>query len=116
MTSSVIIYKILSASAWRDAQHAGVFAGAAIDIDDGYIHFSTAEQVKETAAKHFAGQSDLMLLAIDSKSLLDSELKWETSRGGVLFPHLYGTLDVNAVRWAKPLPWRGAQHDFPELA
>lgn len=116
MTASHLIYKILSASSWKDAQESGAFAGAPVDIADGYIHFSTAEQVKETAAKHFAGQRDLVLLAIDSSRLGSSELKWEISRGGALFPHLYGVLDVSAVRWAKPLPWDGAQHKFPELA
>jgi uncharacterized protein (DUF952 family) len=116
MTSPPLIYKIVPASSWQDAQAEGVFRGAAIDISDGYIHFSTAEQVKETAAKHFSGQRDLVLLAIDSAALALSELKWEPSRGGALFPHLYGTLNVAAVRWAKPLPWRGGHHDFPELA
>lgn len=116
MTASQLIYKILPASSWQDAQESGAFSGAPVDIADGYIHFSTAEQVKETAAKHFAGQRDLVLLAIDSSQLVSTELKWEVSRGGALFPHLYGTLDVGAVRWAKPLPWDGAQHKFPELS
>jgi uncharacterized protein (DUF952 family) len=116
MTSSPLIYKIVPASSWQDAQAAGVFRGAAIDITDGYIHFSTVEQVQETAAKHFSGQRDLVLLAIDSAALAAADLKWEPSRGGALFPHLYGALNVKAVRWAKPLPWNGAQHDFPELA
>jgi uncharacterized protein (DUF952 family) len=115
MTSPPLIYKIITASSWHDAQVAGMFCGAAIDIGDGYIHFSTAGQVKETAAKHFSGQRDLVLLAIDPAALPSSELKWEPSRGGALFPHLYGTLDIEAVRWAKPLPWNGAHHDFPEL-
>lgn len=116
MTSSQLIYKIITASSWQDAQAAGVFRGAEIDISDGYIHFSTVEQVKETAAKHFAGQRDLVLLAIDSAALAASELKWEPSRGGALFPHLYGKLAIETVRWAKPLPWNGVQHDFPEIA
>jgi uncharacterized protein (DUF952 family) len=116
MTSSSLIYKILTASAWQDAQASGVFRGAGVDVADGYIHFSTAEQVKETAAKHFSGQSDLVLLAIDHTVLGTSELKWEISRGGALFPHLYGPLDVKAVRWAKPLPWDGVRHHFPEFA
>jgi uncharacterized protein (DUF952 family) len=116
MSSSQLIYKILPASSWQDAQARGAFTGAPVDIADGYIHFSTAQQVKETAAKHFAGQSDLVLLAIDTSQLASTELKWEVSRGGALFPHLYGMLDVSAVRWAKPLPWDGAQHKFPELA
>ena len=116
MTSSSLIYKILPASSWQDAQERGAFSGAGVDIADGYIHFSTKEQVRETAAKHFAGQCDLVLLAVDGSMLASSKLKWEVSRGGALFPHLYGTLDLKAVRWAKPLPWDGAQHVFPELA
>ncbi|WP_222877634.1 DUF952 domain-containing protein [Terrihabitans soli] len=114
--SSALIYKILSVSSWQDAQESGAFSGAPVDIEDGYIHFSTAEQVRETAAKHFAGQSDLVLLAVDASRLEASALKWEASRGGALFPHLYGTLDVKAVRWSKPLPWDGTRHTFPELA
>ncbi len=115
MTPSQLIYKILPASSWQDAQASGAFRGAAIDLSDGYIHFSSAEQVAETAAKHFAGQHDLVLLAIDTSLLAPSELRWEISRGGALFPHLYGTLGVDQVLWAKPLPWDGAQHNFPEL-
>ena len=115
MTASHLIYKILSTSSWRDALESCAFTGAPVDIADGYIHFSTAEQVKETAAKHFADQRDLVLLAIDTSRLRADELKWEVSRGGALFPHLYGTLDISAVRWAKPLPWNGTQHEFPEL-
>lgn len=116
MTSSSLIYKILPASLWRDAQARGVFRGAGIDVADGYIHFSTAEQVKATAAKHFSEQNDLVLLAIDQAMLEPSIVKWEVSRGGALFPHLYGVLNVKAVRWARSLPWDGAQHNFPELA
>ena len=91
------IYKILPASLWTEAQRAGVFRGAAIDLTDGYIHFSTAEQAAETAAKHFAGQTDLMLLHVDADALGDA-LKWEPSRGGALFPHLYAELDVEACQ------------------
>jgi uncharacterized protein (DUF952 family) len=83
------IYKIGSASLWRAAEKAGVFHGSEDDRRDGFIHFSTADQVEETAAKHFAGQADLLLIAVDSAKLGDA-LKWEPSRGGALFPHLYG--------------------------
>ena len=91
------IYKILPASLWIEAQQAGVFRGAAIDLTDGYIHFSTAEQAAETAAKHFAGQTDLVLLQVDSDALGEG-LKWEPSRGGALFPHLYAELDRRACQ------------------
>jgi uncharacterized protein (DUF952 family) len=116
MTSPSLIYKILPASLWREAERQGFFRGAGVDISDGYIHFSTAEQVEETAARHFAAQSDLVLVAVDPAALAESALKWEASRGGALFPHLYSDLDVKAVRWTKPLPWDGARHLFPELA
>ncbi len=108
------IYKISTAALWREAERAGVFTGAPIDLADGYIHFSTAEQVKQTAALHFKGQSDLMLAAIDAGAL-GSALKYEPSRGGALFPHLYGQLPISAVRWAKPLPLGEQGHEFPEL-
>ena len=108
------IYKISTADIWAEAERAGVFTGATIDLADGYIHFSTAEQVKQTAALHFTGQADLVLAAIDSGDL-GSALKYEPSRGGALFPHLYGTLPMTAVRWAKPLPLGPQGHEFPEL-
>jgi uncharacterized protein (DUF952 family) len=109
------IYKICQGALWREAQRAGVFRGAAVDARDGFIHFSSAEQVRETAVKHFAGVSDLMLIAVDADAL-DAALKWEVSRGGDLFPHLYGPLPLAAVRWAKPLPLGADQrHVFPEL-
>jgi uncharacterized protein (DUF952 family) len=115
MTSPRRIYKILPASLWRTAQEEGVFRGAPVDLADGYIHFSTREQVAETAAKHFAAQSDLVLLEIDADAFTSDALKWEPSRGGALFPHLYDVLDVSAVRWGKPLPWDGERHIFPEM-
>lgn len=97
-----MIYKIVSAAAWHDAEANGVFAGAAVDLADGYIHFSTAGQVAETAAKHFAGQRDLVLVAIDPQTL-GEPLKWEVSRGGALFPHLYAPLATADAVWIKPL-------------
>jgi uncharacterized protein (DUF952 family) len=111
MTS--IIYKICPEALWRAAEKAGRFDGAPIDLADGYIHFSTAGQARETAAKHFAGQRDLVLVAVDAGALGDA-LKWEVSRGGALFPHLYAPLDLSAVLWVKPLPL-GADgaHAFP---
>jgi uncharacterized protein (DUF952 family) len=109
------IYKICDAAAWRAAERAGEFAGAPVDLADGYIHFSTADQVAETAAKHFAGQHNLVLVAVAADAL-GAALKWEPSRGGALFPHLYGKLPFNAVRWVKPLPLSAdGRHVFPTL-
>lgn len=109
------IYKIVPEPLWRESQASGVFAGAPVDLQDGYIHFSTAQQAKETAAKHFAGQDGLLLAAIDAQAL-GPDLKFEPSRGGALFPHLYGPLRLDAVKWVRPLPiGADGQHVFPEL-
>jgi uncharacterized protein (DUF952 family) len=97
-----LIYKICDATLWREAERTGVFAGAGIDIADGYIHFSAAHQVAETAAKHFTGRSNLVLVAVASDAL-GPALRWEPSRGGALFPHLYGPLPLTAVRSVKAL-------------
>jgi uncharacterized protein (DUF952 family) len=111
-----IIYKICPEPLWRDAEKAGFFAGAPIDIHDGYLHFSTAQQVRETAARHFAGQDDLLLIAIDADSLGEA-LRYEPSRGGDLFPHLYAPLALSSVVWVKPLPLDSdGHHVFPDLA
>ncbi len=110
-----IIYKITPRDTWEQAQRLGTFTGAPIDIADGFIHFSTAPQVAETAAKHFAGQDDLLLVAIDTATLGKS-LKYEVSRGGDLFPHLYTDLSMTAVRWVKPMPLGDdGHHRLPEL-
>ncbi len=94
----------------------GRFHGSAVDARDGFIHFSTAAQLAETAARHFAGATDLMLVAVDG-DCLGPALRWEPSRGGALFPHLYGALPVAAVRWARPLPDEiGGRRPMPELA
>ncbi len=90
------IYKILEASAWARALAGGRFEGSADDRADGFIHFSTADQVPETARRHFAGQAGLMMLALEAEDL-GSALKWEPSRGGALFPHLYGALACDRV-------------------
>lgn len=112
---SSIIYKIVPATLWQDALNRGEFKGASIDLTDGYIHLSTAEQARETAARHFAGQDGLVLVAVDAERLGD-ELVFEPSRGGDLFPHLYGPLTLDAVLWAKPLPLDAdGNHVFPEL-
>ncbi|WP_112808970.1 DUF952 domain-containing protein [Ensifer sp.] len=112
---SSIIYKIVPAALWQEAQRTGRFDGAPIDLADGYIHFSTGEQVKKTAALYFEGQEGLLLVAVDGDAL-GEELVYEPSRGGALFPHLYAPLFLSAVHWEKPLPL-GADglHVFPEL-
>ncbi len=108
-----LIFKILSSAEWRAAEAAGVFAGAGIDLADGYIHFSTRDQAEETAAKHFAGKTDLVLVAVDAEKL-GPALKWEVSRGGALFPHLYATLATRDGLWVKPLPvGEDGKHRFP---
>jgi uncharacterized protein (DUF952 family) len=96
------IYKICEAAQWTQAEQDGEFRGSAVDYADGYIHFSTAGQVAATAAKHFAGMSGLVMVAVAADDL-GAALKWETSRGGALFPHLYGALPLTAVRWVRPL-------------
>ena len=98
-----LIFKIMAVEEWRQAQATGAFTGAEVDRADGYIHFSTGSQAAETAAKWFAGRSDLVLAAIDADSL-GGALRWEPSRGGALFPHLYGLLPLSAVRWTRALP------------
>ena len=108
------IYKIMPRALWQDAQNKGVFIGAPVDLADGYIHFSTAAQVRETAAKHFATQDDLLLLTINDQAL-GPALIYEPSRGGDLFPHLYGPLPLDAVVAVHELK-RGddGQHIFPK--
>ncbi|MEO0914005.1 MAG: DUF952 domain-containing protein [Pseudomonadota bacterium] len=109
----MLIYKIFRAAEWAAFEARGESAGAPIDLADGYIHLSTAEQVEETAAKHFTGEDGLMLLALESEAL--DPLKWEPSRGGALFPHLYRVLLKADVAWAKPLPLVAGTHDFTGL-
>ncbi|HVV93217.1 MAG TPA: DUF952 domain-containing protein [Hyphomicrobiales bacterium] len=110
-----LAYKIATAAEWRAAEAAGRYDGAAVDRADGFIHLSTAGQVAETAAKHFAGQGELVLVAVDCEAL-GPALRWEPSRGGALFPHVYGPLPLTAVRWVRPLPLGAdGRHVFPEL-
>jgi uncharacterized protein (DUF952 family) len=109
------IYKISSASAWREAERTGVYRGSADDARDGFIHLSTASQVAETARKHFFGQTGLFLIEVDADAL-GKALRWERSRNDELFPHLYGELDLGAVRAVKNLNARSdGSHDIPEL-
>ena len=91
-----VIYKVLRRSEWREAEARGVFAGSADDLRDGFIHLSTAAQLRATLTRHFAGERDLVVVEIDPEKL-DVALRWETSRGGALFPHLYGELALAAV-------------------
>ena len=110
-----LIYKICPEALWREAERAGAFAGAPVDARDGYIHFSTAAQARETAAKHFAGRRDLLLIAVEAEALGEA-LRYEPSRGGDLFPHLYAPLPLSAVRRVAPLPLGpDGRHAFPDL-
>lgn len=108
----MLIYKIFRAPEWAELDANGETAGAPIDLADGFIHFSTAGQAAETAAKHFAGVDGLTLAAVDADALGDA-LKWEVSRGGALFPHLYGALKRDDVLWAQPLFLQDGAHVFP---
>ena len=110
-----MIYKICPASAWREAERQAVYRGSVDDIRDGFIHFSTASQVAETARKHFFGQTGLFLIAVDADMLGDA-LRWEHSRNDELFPHLYGELDLGAVTAVLDMHARSdGYHDLPEL-
>lgn len=110
-----LIFKIVPKALWQEAMDLGVFNGAPVDLEDGYIHFSTADQARETAAKHFAGQDDLLLAAFEAEAF-GAALKWEPSRGGALFPHLYGTFEPGAAVWVRDLPLSAdGMHLFPEL-
>ena len=110
-----IVYHLARDQAWREAQPAGLYRGSPEDRRDGFLHFSTADQIVESAARHKAGEADLVLLAV-AAGPLGAALRWEPSRGGALFPHLYGDLPVESVLWAKPLAL-GPEglHVFPPL-
>ena len=109
-----ILFKILTAADWADAVAAGTYRGSAADHRDGFIHLSAGHQVRETAAKHFAGEEGLMLAAFAEADL--AQLKWEASRGGDLFPHVYGAIPAKAAFWVKPLPLVNGVHLFPAEA
>jgi uncharacterized protein (DUF952 family) len=111
-----VVYKLVPEALWRDAERMGVFTGAPVDTADGFVHFSTADQVKETAARHFAAQPGLLLVAVAAERLGDA-LRYEPSRGGELFPHLYAPLGMDAVLSVTPLPLDAeGRHEFPDLA
>lgn len=109
----MMIYKIFRANEWTAFEAAGKTFGAPIDLEDGYIHISTVAQVAETVSKYFANADGLKILALDSGELGEA-LKWEPSRGGDLFPHLYRILCMDDISWAKPLPLGPDGHVFPD--
>ena len=106
-----ILYKILPAAEWRDALARGIFEGSAVDHKDGFIHLSAAHQVRETAARHFTGGEGLVLVSFVEEAL--ENLKWEPSRGGDLFPHVYGPIETRLARDVHPLPLENGVHRFP---
>ena len=109
-----LIFKVTAKDAWSEAEDSGTYAGSPDDVRDGYIHFSTAEQLAGTLAKYYAGHDDLVLAAVDPVGL-GSSLKWEAARGGALFPHLYGVLEMADVAWVRPLPLdRDGRHRLPK--
>ena len=99
---TTLIFKICHTAEWKTAEREGIYAGSAKDREDRFIHFSTAEQVRGTLERYYAGAGDLVLVAVDPKSL-GQQLKSEPSRDGALFPHLYGTLPLTFVKWVKPI-------------
>ena len=110
-----MIYHMCPAETWQEAVRTGVYHGTADDRRDGFIHFSTAEQIAESARRHRAGQADLVLIAVESDRL-GARLRWEASRSGALFPHLYGPLDPAEAASVRPLPLGpGGEHIFPPL-
>jgi len=112
-TSDMMIYKIFRDAEWARMQADGTTPGAPIDVADGYVHFSGADTIAKTAALYFADIPDLWLVAVQADGL--DGLRWETSRGGAAFPHLYRAFDMADVAWAKPLPVINGYHQFPEL-
>lgn len=111
--TNTLIYKILGAAEWRDAVASGTYLGSADDARDGFIHFSAAGQVAGTAGKYFRGKTDLVLVEIDT-ARLGPALRWEASRGGALFPHLYGSLDASVA--VRVLPMRLDAEGVPVVA
>jgi uncharacterized protein (DUF952 family) len=109
-----MIYKIFRKTEWAELERAGETSGAPIDLADGFIHFSTAEHVAETASKHFSDAPDLWLAAVD-ETKLGGNLNWEPSRGGALFPHLYRLLLLSEILWCIPLPLGPNGHIFPDV-
>ena len=112
----MLVYKIAGVAEWASAQAAGAYNGSPVDLADGFIHLSSAEQAPETAAKWYSGRHDLILIAVDAE-LAGAALRWEPSRGGDLFPHLYGPLGAALVKWTRALPLgAGGRHEFGDLS
>jgi uncharacterized protein (DUF952 family) len=111
MLAAMLIYKVLRAAEWAAFDRDGGIRGAPVDLADGFIHFSTAEQLPETLARHFAGEADLMLLAVDAARAGDA-LRWEPARGGALFPHLYRPVGRADMLWSRPLDGATAPPDL----
>lgn len=109
----MLIYKIFHAHEWDALRANGQTSGAPIDVADGYIHFSTATQVAETAAKHFSGAKGLVLTAVETDNLGD-DLRWEVSRGGADFPHLYRALTLADTVWTRDMPLKDGGHVLPK--
>ena len=109
----VLIYKIVPKTMWDSVRWTGTFAGAPINLADGFIHFSAGHQVAETVTRHFVGQEYLLLVAVEADDL-DDALKWEVSRGGDEFPHLYASLAPEIAEWVAPLPLEPKGHEFPK--
>ena len=108
------IFKVFRAAEWAQMQQEGSTRGAPVDLADGYIHFSTADQLAVTLSRHFGGEDGLILLACDAERLTP-DLRWEPSRGGALFPHLYRALRLDDILWSRPLPLTEAGHDIGVL-
>src|SRR5262245_52198543 len=112
---SGLVFKIVDRASWDAVSAAASFDGSPLDLRDGFIHLSSAAQVRDTAARYFAGQPDLLLVAVDAASL-GGALRWEPSHKGEPFPHLYAPLSRHAVRWVADLPLdANGRHVFPEL-
>ena len=107
-----VLYKIMSRKEWESAQAQGIYRGSGVDLKDGFIHLSAPHQVRATAQKHFTGLADLVLLAVKAEDL-GQNLKWEASRDGDLFPHIYGPLQLSAVGEVISLPLENGSHHFP---
>ena len=112
LRNHLVVYKIAPAALWRESERAGAFHGSPADMRDGFIHLSRADQIIGTATRHFAGAADLLLIAVRAESL---DIRWEPSRGGDLFPHLYGALPMTSVAWVRPLPLFDGVHVVPHL-
>ncbi|MCB9878809.1 MAG: DUF952 domain-containing protein [Planctomycetes bacterium] len=110
----MLVFKILRRDEWDALERDGELRGSAVDLRDGFVHLSSGAQVAGTAARHFAGVDDLVLAAFDDGAL-GPALRWEPSRDGALFPHLYRPLRRAEVRWTASMPWRNGVHELPEL-